>query len=258
MTRRVLLSFDTEEFDIPQEYGQRIPEDVQLKVSAAGLGPILDLLDSLEIKATFFTTAAFALGQTAAVRRIAQKHEVASHGWSHSSFKDADLLRSRTELERIGGVSVAGFRMARMASVEPGALRAAGYRYNSSENPIYLPGRYNRFFARRTAYESGGVLNIPVSATPLVRFPLFWLAFKNFPMPMIRTASAVTLRSDSYLNIYYHPWEFAHLGPYRLPRYVKRIYGQTMLDRLEGYLRWLKARAEFVTFAEFEAWWRKS
>jgi peptidoglycan/xylan/chitin deacetylase (PgdA/CDA1 family) len=257
MTRLVLLSFDVEEFDIPEEYGQRIPEDAQLRVSAEGLSSVLGLLEGLEVRATFFTTAHFAHHQPELLRRIAARHEVASHGYYHSRFEEADLARSRAELERIAGTPVAGFRMARMARVEPRLLREAGYRYNSSENPIYLPGRYNNFFARRTAYEAEGILNVPVSATPLIRFPLFWLAFKNFPLPLVKAASAVTLRSDAYLNIYYHPWEFSQLGAYRLPWYVKRIDAAVMLDRLGGYLRFLKARARFATFAEFEVWFRE-
>jgi peptidoglycan/xylan/chitin deacetylase (PgdA/CDA1 family) len=256
--RCILLSFDTEEFDIPEEYGQRIPEDVQLKVSAAGLRLVLDQLDQLEIIATFFTTAHFALHHPELMKRIAARHEVASHGYHHSTFRDGDPERSRTELERLTGSPVAGFRMARMGKVDPARLREAGYRYDSSENPIYLPGRYNNLLARRRAYEADGLLRVPASATPLVRFPLFWLAFKNFPLPLMKAAAGLTLRADGYLNIYFHPWEFSHLGAYHLPWYVKRIYGQAMLGRMDSYLRWLKRRGEFVTFAQFEGAWRRT
>ena len=37
MNRLILLSFDIEEFDVPEEYGQTLDERVKLEVSLAGL-----------------------------------------------------------------------------------------------------------------------------------------------------------------------------------------------------------------------------
>ncbi len=75
--------------------------------------------------------------------------------------------------------------MARLQKVPDREIEAAGYTYNSSMNPTYLPGRYNNFFQPRTPYYSNQLLNIPVSVTPLLRFPLFWLSFKTCPFPFI-------------------------------------------------------------------------
>ena len=58
----------------------------------------------------------------------------------------------------------------------------AGYTYNSSINPTYLPGRYNNFDKPRTYYKQDGVWQIPASVSPLIRFPLFWLSFHNLPL----------------------------------------------------------------------------
>ena len=57
----VLLNFDLEEFDLPLEYGEKISKNNQLEFSLKGLKKLVSLLDSQEIKATFFTTASFAL-----------------------------------------------------------------------------------------------------------------------------------------------------------------------------------------------------
>jgi hypothetical protein len=70
--------------------------------------------------------------------------------------------------------------MPRLKEVEDREIEKAGYEYNSSMNPTYLPGRYNNFFKTRTRYYSNNLLNIPISVTPLIRFPLFWLSFKTF------------------------------------------------------------------------------
>ena len=253
MEKLILLSFDVEEFDVPLEYGQAIAERQQFQVSMQGLDHVLALLERLQVRATFFITANFALHHPATIVAIAQHHEVASHGFYHSVFQTADLARSKQTLEVISGQAVTGFRMARLQPVSDRDIQAAGYCYNSSLNPTYLPGRYNHFFKPRTATYAGTLLNIPVSVTPLIRFPLFWLSFKNLPLWLYKFASKLTLNHDAYLNLYFHPWEFTDIRGYQLPGYIKKHSGQAMLDRLENYLQWIKSYGQFATFADFQA-----
>jgi len=66
----VTLGFDVEEFDFPLERGRGIDFGTQLAVSSEGLEFLLDLLARLELRATFYTTANFALHRTDLVRRI--------------------------------------------------------------------------------------------------------------------------------------------------------------------------------------------
>ncbi len=251
MKKSVLLSFDVEEFDIPEEYGQSIDQKTQFWVSLQGLKAILSSLDTLEIRATFFVTANFAIHHEEIIREISQKHEIASHGFYHSSFSLEDLEKSRKTLEQITHTDVIGFRMARLMEVDEREIRNAGYKYNSSMNPTYIPGRYNNFFKKRTAYYSNEILNIPVSVTPRIRFPLFWLSFKNVPLFWIQLASQITLQHDSYLCLYFHPWEFTNINNFQLPGFIKKGSGREMVERLERYLIGLKRHGEFITFAEF-------
>ncbi len=249
-----LLTFDAEEFDIPGEFGRAIPEPEQMDVAARGHEAVLGLLKRLDVRATFFTTARFALARPELVRRTAAAgHEIASHGFNHTGFEEADLERSRLALESVSGVPVRGFRMPRMAKVAPDRLLAAGYRYNSSENPTWIPGRYNMFRAPRTARLEGDLLCVPASVTPRVRFPLFWISFKTFPSIVARVAAARCLDADGYVSLYFHPWEYTVLSAYALPRYVRRPDGPRLLAKLESFLVWLKTRARFATFAEFDA-----
>ena len=249
-----LLTFDAEEFDIPGEFGQVVPEAEQMEVSARGHEAVLALLARLGARATFFTTARFALARPELIRRTAAAgHEIASHGFNHTGFQESDLERSRVALEEVSGAPVRGFRMPRMGRVTPERLLAAGYRYNSSENPTWIPGRYNLFRAPRTARLDGELLCIPASVTPWVRFPLFWISFKTFPLFVARAAAARCLAADGYLSLYFHPWEYTDLSRYRLPRYTRRPDGTRLLDKLDSFLTWLKARARFATFAEFDA-----
>ncbi|MBL8877248.1 MAG: polysaccharide deacetylase family protein [Phycisphaerae bacterium] len=248
----ILLSFDAEEFDIPLEYGHRLPESEQFRIGADGLERALQLLAESGVRATFFTTAALARRSPDLVRRAAREgHEIASHAFYHSRFEPGHLRQSREVLQEIAGVGVVGFRMPRMAPVSPALIREAGYRYDSSVNPIWLPGRYNRFFEKRNAYTLDGLVRIPLAATPLVRWPLFWLAFKNQPRWLNRVTTRATLAADGYAALYFHPWELMSNLGFGLPRVIERTSGQAMCDALREHLRWLGSKYRFITYADF-------
>jgi peptidoglycan/xylan/chitin deacetylase (PgdA/CDA1 family) len=251
MTKAILLSFDVEEFDIPEEYGTTLEDTVKFTVSAQGLKEVLYLLEKLNIKATFFVTANFAINHKSLIQEISRNHEIASHGFYHSDFKVEDLKKSRLTLEEITHRKIIGFRMPRLQPINELEIKNAGYEYNSSMNPTYLPGRYNNFFKPRTVYLSNKLINLPISVTPLIRFPLFWLSFKNLPIPLIKFATKLTINHDRYLNIYFHPWEFTDLTKYRLPAYIKKRSGKEMVQRLEHYLLWLKSQGKFISISQF-------
>lgn len=253
MTDLALLSLDVEEFDLPLERGTPIPDEAQFETSRAGMARVEALLADLAIPATLFTTARFALRYPDLMRSLASRHEIASHAFSHSAFEHGDLLRSRETLEAVCGVPVTGFRRPRMQHTPAADLRAAGYRYNSSINPTWVPGRYNHLRAPRTPTIEDGIVQIPASVTPTLRIPLFWLAFKNLPPALMRSAASAVLRRDAAVNLYFHPWEFADLKPFGLPRHIAGLDGERLLDRLASFLRWLKPRAEFATFSALEA-----
>ena len=255
MTRDALalLSFDLEEFDIPNEFRRAIPKPEQIEVTLEGLRRLTALLADRKIISTFFSTAVLALNAPDAVRTLGQIHEIASHGYAHTGFSASDPDRSKKVLEQITGKRVFGYRNPRFRPVADQLLRNAGYTYNSSENPTFLPGRYSRFFAPRKAYRKGELLQIPVSVSPWIRFPFFWLAFKNTPAPLFRAAAAWTLAESGYLHLVFHPWEFADLRGYGLPRWVCSPCGAVLLDRLASFLDWLGERARFTTLADFAA-----
>ncbi|MCU0444319.1 MAG: polysaccharide deacetylase family protein [Microscillaceae bacterium] len=255
MKNRFILSFDVEEFDTPLDYGKALPMHEQMQVSEIGLRRVLDLLTRYEVKATFFTTANFAETYPDLMCQIATRHEVASHGYYHTTFEIADLKKSKDKLEQIIQKPIIGYRMARMAKVDEWEIAQAGYQYNSSLHPIYLPGRYNNFFKPRRPFFLHNVLQIPASVTPLIRFPMFWLSFKNFPLWMIQWAARWILWADpeKQVNFYFHPWEFTDVSDqakFGLPFYVSRHSKQRILDKLEHFIRWAKPQGDFITFAD--------
>ena len=95
MSKKILLSFDIEEFDLPEEYNQKIDTKTKLNTSLRGLNKILNLLEKQGIKATFFVTAFFAEEYPEVIKKISQKHEIASHGLVHSSISARDIFKSK-------------------------------------------------------------------------------------------------------------------------------------------------------------------
>jgi len=248
----VLLSFDLEEFDIPNEFGANLPVAEQLRVTAAGMSKLLPVLNQLQIAATFYTTAFYAQQNEAQVKKMAVSNEIASHSFYHSRFAESDIKNSRLVLEAVSGQSVTGFRMPRLARVDKKLIYEAGYLYDASLNPTWLPGRYNNFRHPRTVFRQDNLWILPSSVTPSLRIPMFWLAFKNLPLWFIKQCSLQILQKDNYLSLYFHPWEYADLSACKqMPFYIRRPSGNRLLDKLTDYLSWLQTVAAFVTTHSF-------
>ena len=208
--RRILLSFDIEEFDVPREHGVELPMEEQARISVAGTEAILDILKEHQVKATFFSTANFAQLAPAVITRLLDEgHELASHGYYHWT----------------------------------------------SLNPTFIPGRYMHLSTPRTYFMKEGILQIPASVTPILRFPLFWLSCHNLPFGLYRWLCRRTLRHDGYLVVYFHPWEFYPLGDHpelKLPFIVRNNSGEGMKERLSKWISTFKEEgSSFVTFTEF-------
>lgn len=259
----ILLSFDIEEFDMPLEYNGEIPLDEQLAVSRKGLQNIRRILNQNQVKATFFSTVIFAQNNQDLVRQLLEEgHELASHTWFHSEFEEKHLAESKQELERLFDTKVVGLRMPRMSPVSEDAVSDAGYFYNSSINPTYLPGRYNNFNVSRQPFWQKRSLQFPASVSTIFRIPLFWLSFHNFPLSVYKLLSKLSINSTGFLNIYFHPWEFADISnpKYKLPAFTFKNTNEAMFNRFDDFIKWAKKNNyQFSTTREFlEDWTQKN
>lgn len=251
----ILLSFDIEEFDMPLEYKGKISFEEQISISQKGLENILNLLKKHQAKATFFSTVVFAENSKKLIERLLQEgHELASHTWYHSEFEIEDLKKSREKLAELFQTKITGLRMPRMMKVDEKEVEKAGYSYNSSVNPTFLPGRYNNLKVSRTYFKEGEVLQIPASVSPNFRIPLFWLSFHNFPLIFYKKLAKDVLEKDNYLNIYFHPWEFSDIKnpDFKLPGFTVKNSGNKMIERFDNFLSFLSQKNyTFGTFQEF-------
>ncbi|QCX54058.1 polysaccharide deacetylase family protein [Elizabethkingia sp. JS20170427COW] len=250
----ILLSFDIEEFDMPLEYQGKIDFQEQLSVSREGLIKILNILQKYNAKATFFSTVVFAENNQDLIKRLlAEGHELGSHTWYHSQFEIEDLKKSREKLSELFGVEIKGLRMPRLKDVPNEDVLKAGYVYNSSLNPTFLPGRYNKLHISRTYFKEGNLHQLPASVSPW-RIPLFWLSFHNFPVAIYRHLAKRALQKDGYLNLYFHPWEFMDItkASYQLPGFTCKNTGSAMEKRFDEFLAFLaKQKHTFATFSQF-------
>ena len=252
----VLLSFDTEEFDVPREHGVAFTLEEGMKVSKEGTNRILDVLKSNGVKATFFCTGNFAENAPEVIQRIMDEgHEVACHGVDHWQPKATDFAESKKIVERVTGRQVYGYRQPRMFPVSDEEIQKAGYTYNSSLNPAFIPGRYMHLTAPRIWFMKDKVMQIPASVTPWVRFPLFWLSLHNLPEGLYHWLVRRTLKHDGYFVTYFHPWEFYDLKEhpeFKMPFIIKNHSGRQMMQRLDSLIKMLLHDGhEFITYQEF-------
>lgn len=248
MNRSILLSFDVEEFDIPIEFGHSIDATTQMEIGKKGLDAIQPILN--EVSTTLFTTANFAEQFPAEIMQLSTKHEIASHTYYHGSFEINDLLTARLKLEEIIGKPVTGLRMPRMKVIDMPSVINAGYQYDSSINPTWIPGKYNNLHLSRTQYYDQGMRRIPASVSPNLRIPLFWLSFKNMPYQLFKSLCIQTLQKDGYICLYFHPWEFTHINDFKLPAYTKRWCGTELVNRLMQLIGDLKNEGEFIKMSQ--------
>ena len=238
----IYLSFDIEEFDMPKEYGYDIAFERQIAISRKGLKAILDLLKKHQMRATFFSTVVFAQQVPDLINRLIEEgHELASHTYYHSNFENEHLKRSKEALEQQFGVTVEGLRMPRMLEVSAEEVKKAGYRYNSSVNPTFLPGRYNKLHVPKRFFNENCLWHIP-TALSWFRFPLFWLSFHNLPLWLYRFLLKRSVKSIGYAALYFHPWEFTdlHQKEFNFPAYVMRNSGEKMIARFDSLLTFIK------------------
>lgn len=253
----ILLSFDTEEFDVPREHGvdyDTLKEGME--VSVYGTNRILDCLKENGVKATFFCTGNFATHAPEVMKRIMDEgHEVACHGVDHWNPKATDFEVSKQMVEKATGRTVAGYRQPRMFPVSDSEIARMGYRYNSSLNPAFIPGRYMHLTCPRTYFMKNGVMQIPASVTPWTRFPLFWLALHNLPESLYHWMVCRVLKHDGYFVTYFHPWEFYALDEHpelRMPFIIRNHCGEQLYGRLDRLIKMLKKKGyPFLTFTEF-------
>jgi hypothetical protein len=214
---------------------------------------LVDLLALHQIKATFFTTGYLCEKNPSLIKSLSENHEIASHSYYHSDFKEEYFIRSKNILEETSGKLVKAFRMPRFQKVDYDKLSLAGFKFDSSVNPTFLPGRYNNLGISRRPYKIAGtnITEFPVSVSPMIRFPLSWFSFKNLNLTLFKVLCSSVIRKDKFIHLYFHPWEFAGIEQFKIPPFIRQPSGKLYTERFNKLLTFLKKKGEFVTVSDF-------
>ena len=236
----ILLTWDVEEYDLPADFGSRPLPDEGVERGCQIWQEWLALSEGWNFPGTTFCTARLAQSCPTLLRETAQRgHEVASHGWCHRTGADLQLSASRTLLQNLSGQQVLGFRSPRLKNMEKVEITQAGFRYDASLNPTWIPGRYDHRREPRRPFQIGPLWEVPAAVLPGIRFPLFW------------ALCAQVLQHDGLLCLYFHPWELSSLSEPNLPRWLTRRPQEERIKRMGKLCLALQRLGRFMTIANY-------
>jgi polysaccharide deacetylase family protein (PEP-CTERM system associated) len=209
---------------------------------------VLDLLASLEVRATFFVLGWAASRHGRAVRRIVEAgHEAACHGSLHRrvagmgprAFRE-DVREGRRAVEDATGVASTGFR-APMWSIGRKKwpyeiLAEEGFLYSSSRLAVPFLGGGRAGGPRRVA----GTLEVPALRLPWRGAPLpiggtFFL--RRLPVSLLRAGRDEVLSKGDPAVFWLHPFELDLDGPRLALDPLRRVLRFSGLPGLPERLR---------------------
>lgn len=256
----LLLTFDVEEFDWVVGRSGRLPLEDQIAVTASGLREMLPLLDRHTAPATFFVTGVFARHASDLISEVATAgHEVAVHGLEHADeyarieppIAVDRLRRARAEVEAAAGRPARGLRTPRLSRCRPAVVREAGFSYDASIHPTWIPGRSFGLHHSRRPWLEHSVTMVPISVPPFVRIPVSWQFFQLVGRRLGTAALGPAAWRSDYLHLYFHPWEAVKLSTLGVKSPFTRRTGPVFLDALDTILRWSQGRFAATTIEDF-------
>jgi polysaccharide deacetylase family protein (PEP-CTERM system associated) len=240
---------------------------------------VLDLFGMRAVKATFFVLGWIAERHRSLIQRIVNEgHELASHGYDHTRVHTmtpaqfrADVVRTKSLLEDIGGTLVRGYR-APSYSIDARNLWAldvlgeTGHGYSSSVYPI-KHDLYGMPEAPRWPFRVGTaqILEVPVTTVRLWgrNYPCGGGGyFRLMPYPVFRRMLNRVNQHDRQPGLFYfHPWELDAAQPRvrnapvrsRVRHYLNLSSMPGRLERLLTDFKWGRMDKVFLNSAESPA-----
>jgi polysaccharide deacetylase family protein (PEP-CTERM system associated) len=242
------LSFDLEEWYHADILAPYVPEAERTSQVREAMRPVLELLRTAGVRATFFTVGEIARDHPDLIAELAADgHEIACHTMTHPNLWRLTPADFAVELEQynvavagaLPGAQALGFR-APMFSLDQrshwalGMLRDAGFRYDSSVVPVRTPwygvsgaplGIYHASLDDPGRDSKDGFLEFPLTVCSIgpVRIPAAGGVYlRLIPYPVFRSLLRRVAKRRPFV-IYVHPWEtYAATPRYPLP-FVERF-----------------------------------
>lgn len=264
---RNALTIDLEDYYHVSTFSRQMPVDKWSSVTSRierNTELLLDLLDSANCKATFFTLGWVAEQHPHVVRRVAERgHEIACHSLRHRTvyemtpqeFRD-DTSQAKSLLEDCSGTRVVGYRAPSFSITEESLwaldiLADLGFTFDSSIFPVAHPSYGIPKFARdphRVQTPSGPIVEFPMTVLEFagVRSPFGGGAYLRF-LPYWFTRWGVRFLNATEgrpVCVYLHPWELDPDQP--------RVSG-SLTSRMRHYVGLRKTAAKFTRLiSDFE------
>jgi polysaccharide deacetylase family protein (PEP-CTERM system associated) len=228
----------------------------------------LDLLDSLNTKATFFVLGWIAEKNPRLVREIASRgHELASRGFYHRGLKNLtveefceDLRRTNRSLEDAAGQKIVGYRAAEKLNYAKDSwifeiLAEEGFVYDASFLPTKKDEKSKRF-AHQIHTSGKFIIEFPYS-THNLGIGLLPISggnyFRQIPYTLMRFAVRDWIeRYEEPFMMYFHVWELDAEQPrINAASIYNRIRHYRKLDKMEWIIKENLQRYDFTTVSHF-------
>lgn len=231
-----------------------------------GTEPLLDLLETSRVKATFFALGYIAKNNPEWIKRLSEKgHELASHGYSHEkvynlspqAFRE-EIATTKKLIEDLTGKPVVAYR-APYFSITPKSLWALeilaeeGYTIDCSISPIKT-WRYGIANCPDEIFyiPEVGITEFPVSPFKLFtkRIAIGGAYFRIFPYFFTRKGIRKRTSNGNPTMFYIHPWEYDPKHPVVKFHWKARLTHYTGLTNTIPYTKKLLKDFSFVTVSE--------
>ncbi|MEM4507047.1 MAG: polysaccharide deacetylase family protein [Acidilobaceae archaeon] len=204
-----------------------------------GLPLLLDILKTLEVKATFFTLGLVAVKYPKMVSKIVEEgHELASHGWDHRrldklSYSEAteNVRMSLRVLKDFGNVISFRAPNFKLPVALLKVLKEEGIEVDSSIT-LYKPPFYKEVKIEE------GIVRVPTThPSSVLRLPFFLLKL-ILPLP------------GSLIVLDLHPWELVEVRSLKRPDLTVGV-GRRVANNVAQTLKYLRTLGyEIVTLSE--------
>lgn len=248
MMKILSLVCDFEEFNLPLDFKKSIPNELMLEKAYDGAQRLLTLIRGRQIKMTFFVTKKIAEVYPDLLKQlVAEGHEIGLHGCiSRKNSSDTKqtietIKYAKEKVENNLKTKIYGFKNHKLVILPSAVTHEAGFEYDNSCHPTYVPGRYCNFFKSRRIKLKDGIINVPISVAPILKLPFSWIWFRTFGLHYAKFCTSWVFLAGDYANIYFHSWDFADIDNksiFNLPRSLTYNTGRKMLNILGNYLAW--------------------
>lgn len=214
-------------FPIAEKYIDKAKENYEIEKN---INSLLELLNDLNVQATFFFVGRIARDIPNIVKEVAQAgHEIACHSYEHVRILGTDkneikekLTSAKKCIEDISGKSVYGFRAPDFSITDSSIwaldiLKEIGFLYDSSIYPIGIHDVYGIKGATPFLHKlSNGLIEFPLSTIKLLgrRFPYGGGGyFRLYPLFLTKLCISKTNTLGYPCMFYIHPYEVGPIIP---------------------------------------------